>query len=528
MKTKLIFVFILVFVVFASFAQKKELKSITENDLRAHLEFIASDYMQGRDFGTEIPGLEITAEYLKAQCKKMGLKPGGNDYFQPLEMISVKPDEENRVFQLMNSDGEVYYENKNIFSFGQSTKSDTVKGEIVFAGYGWYNEETGYNDTKDLDIKGKIVLVMTRNPESVGDTSKQEVDFNQEMKKLQKAAMGGAKALIMVPDPLNPEKEWFSMVKSYISGGIVTLKGAKGPSMNLPVKLIFGTVELANEILNESGKTLVQIQKEINESGEPNSFTVSGLKANIHLGKRSEEVISNNVIGIVEGRDPVLKNECIVFTAHYDHVGMNHDGTINNGADDNGTGTVALLEIAEAFMQLKKKPKRSIVFAWVTAEEKGLIGSDFYSQYPEIPLKNTLANINLDMVGRSAENEPAKDAQINKSLAGPNGIYIVSGKQSSELMKISDKYSEELGLIPSDKLTKAFLTRSDYYHFYKNGIPILGLSTGLHEDYHKASDEMDKIDYNKMKRVAQYCFLVANEVANMKKRIEVDNPVNMN
>jgi len=528
MKTKLTFAFILVFFAFTSFGQKKELKSITENDLRAHLEFIASDYMQGRDFGTDIPGLEITAEYLKAQCKKLGLKPGGNDYFQPLEMISIKPDKENTVFQLKNSKGEVYYENKNILSFGQSAKTDTVQGEIVFAGYGWYNEETGYNDTKDLDIKGKIVLIMTRNLESVGDSSKNELDFNQEMKKLQKAAMGGAKALIMVPDPLNPDKETFNMIKSYISSGIVTLKGAKGQSMNLPVKLIFGTGELANEILKETGKTLAQIQKEINESGEPKSFPVAELKANIHLAKKSEEVISNNVIGIVEGRDPELKNECIVFTAHYDHVGVNQDGTINNGADDNGTGTVALLEIAEAFMQMKKKPKRSIVFAWVTAEEKGLIGSDYYSQNPVVPLEKTLANINLDMVGRSAEKEPAGNAQINKSLAGPNGIYIVSAKQSSDLMRISDKYCEELGLVPSDKLTKAFLTRSDYFHFFKNGIPILGLSTGLHEDYHKASDELDKIDYHKMKRVAQYCFLVANEVANQKKRIVVDNPANQN
>jgi Zn-dependent M28 family amino/carboxypeptidase len=226
----------------------------------------------------------------------------------------------------------------------------------------------------------------------------------------------------------------------------------------------------------------------------------------------------------VEGSDPVLKNECVVYTAHYDHLGMQSEGEIFNGADDNGTGTVALLEIAEAFQSLKKKPRRSIVFVWVTAEEKGLIGSDYYSQNPVIPLGNTLANINLDMVGRSAEKEPEKGGELEKSLAGPNGLYIVSGKQSSELIELSDEVCSELGLVPSDELSDAFLNRSDYFHFYKNGIPVLGLSTGLHEDYHKVSDELDKIDYTKMKRVAQYAFLVGEKVANKKKRIVVDKP----
>ena len=215
----------------------------------------------------------------------------------------------------------------------------------------------------------------------------------------------------------------------------------------------------------------------------------------------------------------------MLFTAHYDHLGINGEGEVFNGADDNGTGTVALLEIAEAFSKMKKKPKRSIVFAWVTAEEKGLIGSDYYSQNPVFPLEKTLADINLDMVGRSAENEPAKDAAMEKRLAGPNGIYIVSGNQSSELNEINNKICKSLNLIPSDAFSKAFLNRSDYYHFYKNGIPILGITTGLYEDYHKITDELEKIDYNKMMRVSKYCFLVANEVANKKKRIVVDNPV---
>ncbi|MDO8952163.1 MAG: M20/M25/M40 family metallo-hydrolase, partial [Draconibacterium sp.] len=197
---------------------------------------------------------------------------------------------------------------------------------------------------------------------------------------------------------------------------------------------------------------------------------------------------------------------------------------VNNGADDNGSGTVGLLEIAEAFTKMKKHPKRSIVFAWVTAEEKGLFGSDFYSQHPIFPLEKTIADINLDMIGRSAEKEPEKDVSIEKGLCGPNGVYIISGGQSSELIKISNTFCKQLNLIPSDAMSKAFLNRSDYYHFYKNGIPVMGVTTGLHEDYHQPTDDCEKIDYLKMKRIADYTFLVTYEITNRKKRIMVDNP----
>ncbi len=524
MNSKIYLTLLFVGIVLSVFSQKKELESITENDLRAHLEFIASDFMQGRDFNTETPGLEITADYLKAQCKKMGLKPGGDNYFQMVEMVSVKPDLENTFIKLTDKNGSEVYKSKDIFTFGGGAKNDTIEGDIVFCGYGWYNDETKYNDTEGMDIKDKIVLVMTRNLETALDTSIKISSTDFLSKKVSKAVMGGAKAIILVSDPLNPEKGWFDRVKSFVSGGSLSLEGSKS-RMNMPIKLIFGTEELANEILKESGKTLLQLQQEINETGTPKSFEIKDFKATIQLSKTSGKTSGINVIGIVEGSDPVLKNECVLFTAHYDHLGINGEGEVFNGADDNGTGTVALLEIAEAFTKMKKKPKRSIVFAWVTAEEKGLIGSDYYSQHPVFPLEKTLADINLDMVGRSAEKEPAKDAKMEKRLAGPNGIYIVSGNQSSELNEISNKVCKTLNLIPSDAFSKTFLNRSDYYHFYKNGIPILGVTTGLHEDYHKVTDELDKIDYNKMMRVSKYCFLVANEVANKKKRIEVDNPV---
>jgi hypothetical protein len=519
MKSRILITLYFVLTVTISFSQKKELKSITENELKAHLEFIASDYMQGRDFGTQIPGLEITAEYLKSQCLQMGLKPGGVNFTQPVNMQSIQSEKENTFIKLKNLNGETKFKSNEIYTFPGSLKNDTINAKIVFAGYGYQNNETGYDDYNGLELKDKAVVIMTRNPEMAGENKDDEDITKMEMGKLAHIFMSGASAIILVPDPLNTNNDWFEMVKDYASQGTWQTEGSikeEMPGSNI----ILASIETADEILQESGKNLKEIQQEINTSGKPNSFEIEKVTGEIQVTKKIEKVYGENIIAIVEGSDPVLKNECVILTAHYDHVGITGKGEINNGADDNGSGTVALLEIAEAFSKMKKKPRRSIVFAWVTAEEKGLVGSEYYTQNPVFPLKNTVANINLDMVGRSAEKELEKVENSERSLAGPNGVYIITGDNSQALTDISNKTCKKLGLIPSDELTDVFLESSDQYNFYKNGIPVLAVSTGLHEDYHKPGDDFDKIDYFKMKRVAGYSFLVTYEIANRKKRLK--------
>ncbi|MCE4563442.1 M20/M25/M40 family metallo-hydrolase [Maribellus sp. CM-23] len=529
MKNKLLLTVLCFSVSSLLWAQKKEMETITESDLKAHLEFIASDYMQGRDFSTAVPGVDLAADYLKAQCKLMGLKPGAEDFFQYVEMEMTKPDLANTFLEIRDNNGDVLESfHDNFFSLLGPPDGDTIVSEVVFAGYGWYNDKTKYNDTEGIDVKGKIVLAMSRSVELCTDSVAKSMDFGTEMRKMSKMLMGGAKALILVPDPMNPDSTAFDEVKQYINGGSMAIKGTSVRRQVLPINMILGTKELADQLLKSSGKTLAQLQNEINESGSPKSFELEGIKAKIQLPKTRSEILGKNVIAVVEGSDPVLKNECVVLTAHYDHIGVDANGEVFNGADDNGTGTVALLEIAQAFQSMKKKPKRSIVFAWVTAEEKGLFGSDYYTQHPVFSLEKTLIDINLDMVGRSAEEEPLPDAATEKQLAGPNGLYVVTGKQSTEFWNLSQEISKEQNLVLNDKLSKEFLNRSDYFHFYKNNIPVLGLSTGVHDDYHKVSDEIDKIDYTKMKRITRYAFLVADRVANQKTRIVVDNPVNKN
>ncbi len=518
MKPGILITLLLFSLVNIGFSQKRELKTITEDELKAHLEFIASDYMQGRDFGTQIPGLEITAAYLKSQCLQMGLKPGGENFTQTVKMISIKNDTQNSFIKLITNEGREEFISNEIISFPGTALNDTIHAEIVFAGYGSQNNETGYNDFEGLDLKDKAVMIMTRNRELSNHAIEESDLTNTEMTKLARIFMLGAKAIIFVADPLNTDNSWFGMVKDYASQGMYHVNDSG--NNQIPGSIILANNEIANAILKESGKTLEEIQLEINESGNPKSFNLKQIAAEIQLSMKTETIYGENILGVIEGSDPHLKNECVVLTAHYDHVGISGNGEINNGADDNGSGTVALLEIAEAFTKMKKKPRRSIVFAWVTAEEKGLIGSEYYVLNPLIPLENTIANVNLDMVGRSAENELEEVTNPEKSLAGPNGIYIITGDKNSELTEISNKICDKLGLIPSDALTDEFMESSDQFNFYKNGIPVIGVSTGLHEDYHQPTDDFDKIDYLKMKRVAGYSFLVTYKIANRKKGLK--------
>lgn len=518
MKSRIFITLLFAFAVSVSFSQKRELKSITENELKAHLEFIASDYMQGRDFGTPIPGLEITANYLKSQCLQIGLKPGGENFTQPVKMISIKNDRQNSFIKLINSEGIEEFSSNEIISFPGNTLIDTFQTAIVFAGYGYQNKETGYDDFEGLDLKGKTVMIMTRNRE-ISNHSIEESDITKsEMEKLGRIFMLGAKAVLFVADPLNTDNNWFAMVQDYASQGMYQINDSG--SIKMPGSIILANNEIANAILKESGKTLEDIQIEINESGKPKSLSLKHVVAEIQLSMKTDTVYGENILGVIEGSDPHLKNECVVLTAHYDHVGITGKGEINNGADDNGSGTVALLEIAEAFSKMKKKPRRSIVFAWVAAEEKGLVGSEYYTLNPVFPLEKTVVNINLDMVGRSAEKELERIENPEKSLAGPNGIYIITGDNNQTLTNISNKTCKKLDLIPSDALTDEFLESSDQYNFYKNGIPVIGITTGLHEDYHQPGDDFDKIDYLKMKRVADLTFLVTLEIANRKTALD--------
>jgi len=248
-------------------------------------------------------------------------------------------------------------------------------------------------------------------------------------------------------------------------------------------------------------------------------FSVS-LKAAVE----SHEFDGKNVIGIIEGSDPVLKNEYIVYTAHFDHVGKNNEGEVFNGADDNASGSIGLLETAKAFMSLKKKPLRSIVFLWVNGEEKGLVGSNYYVNNPLLPLEKTILDINLDMIGRSKT--PADTGSffgMELNVTNPGEVMMYTRHESSDLMKIISGSAKKTDIKVIDMGADIEAGGSDHESFWAKDVPAVMFHTGIHSDLHQKTDDENRIDYDKMEQVIKLVFQVGYQVANQRERFTIDN-----
>jgi Zn-dependent M28 family amino/carboxypeptidase len=292
------------------------------------------------------------------------------------------------------------------------------------------------------------------------------------------------------------------------------------------VNVVSVSTATANEILKAGGLTVAALQEQISGTGKPASKLIKTAISASAI-KQEVKVRAENVLGFLEGSDPKLKKEILVVTGHYDHIGLTTSGTdkVNNGADDDGSGTTGVLLIAEAFTKAKKAgkgPKRSILFMTVVGEEKGLLGSEWYSEHPVFPLENTIADLNTDMIGRTGFEYQGKPDSANY-------IYVIgSDKLSSELRKISETINSTYTKMVLDykyddpKDTERIYYRSDHYNFAKHNIPIIFYFDGLHQDYHKPSDEVSKINFTLLAKRAQLTYYTAWELANRASRPLVD------
>jgi Zn-dependent M28 family amino/carboxypeptidase len=265
------------------------------------------------------------------------------------------------------------------------------------------------------------------------------------------------------------------------------------------------------------GFSLKQIQEKIIAENKPASTEIGGIKVQISIAIEKRNFTAYNVIGVVEGSDPILKNECIVYSAHFDHSGINEKGEVLNGADDDASGSIALLELAQAFVNMKKKPLRSVVFVWVNAEEKGLIGSQYYAENPVIPMEKTILNVNIDMIGRSitpADTGKFMGVDLNVTQAGE--VQMFSGPSSSGFLKIVESAAAKTGVKVTDKGKNLPFGGSDHQSFEAKGVPFLFFHSGIHRDLHTERDDPDKIDYDKMEKVTKMLFIIGNEAANRK------------
>jgi hypothetical protein len=525
MKKTVLLLFSLLTYVSALNAQKEGLAAIGKSDLRSYMEFFASDYMAGRETGT--PENDISALFLRSNLVRLGLKPapGTVDYFQKIPLYSTKIDKLNSFLKLVNSDGELIMSTDSVISIIPPAQTMEVSGNVVFAGYGYENKNTGYNDFEGIDIKGKIVMIMTRNPEAVASGS-DKTFFSEQLESGKFASLitRAPAAILFVYDPANSFRDGYD-------SGIADLVGQSSVSADkregggLPLQVLFITRESADRLLSPAGKNLDQLQKQISKSGKPVSCEIAGLTATVKTTIETSEISAYNVIGIIEGSDPVLKNECVVYTAHFDHVGTNSQGAVYNGADDNASGSMALLEIAEGFKDLKKKPLRTLVFVWVNGEEKGLIGSRYYTDNPVIPMEKTLLDINLDMVGRSKmASDTGTFYGYALDITNPGEINVYTNHESSDLLRIMNEAASEAGIKVNDKGSKIEAGSSDHSSFIAKGVPALCFNSGIHRDLHQKGDDVEKIDFDKMEKSARLCFLIGYRVACQRERLVIDNP----
>ncbi|MBL7113204.1 MAG: M28 family peptidase [Bacteroidales bacterium] len=500
--------------------------------------FLASDELQGRATGE--PGLIIAGNYLAAQARLLGLKAldDNQDYFQQYTMIESNYDFERNQITIESADKDPEVLKEDFFIIG-SDKSEhfSMNGEVVFAGYGIVENDYNYDDFADVDITGKFILIMNRAPlDESGKASKFGEKWNEMqnvMIKYQEIALRQAKGILLVMDPksgFNSILDMAPFIKSFF-GSSKSVKGSPESGMfgQMPVPIIIIHREVADQLLDGSGFTLDDLQKKIDDSLDPHSFAISNKTFQVDLYKNNREFNAPNVFGVIEGSYPKLKNEYVIYMAHYDHLGTDGQGGVFNGADDNASGSVALLEMAEAYLKEKKMPARSIGFLWVSGEEIGLTGSGFYANNPIIPLDKTVAAINLDMVGRIRTEEDNSDNSVQITVLGGDSIRVIGGLQSKVLMDINKTSLEEMNMTGDYKYNNTdhparYFYRSDHISFAQKDIPILSYSTGTHTDYHKITDTVDKIDFTKFQYITRFVFKVGFNVANYKGEITVDNP----
>lgn len=477
-------------------------ETITEAELKEHLYIYASDEFEGRDTGE--PGQKKAVEYLREQYIKMGIPAAKSDgdYFQNVPLSISKLPMGTIILK-----GKEYTNGEGLLTFSTATGD---YASIVYVNNGI--EEENYSDYADVDVQGKIVLMKAGEPMNANGTyllsgsSERSVWSNMSESLGKRVELAQSKGAIGV---LYYDEDNYSRFKNRF----VFMQGNDSGRMGLTVEKsedffsFFINSTIANEILP-------QIKSE-------NKSKIVPIDLVLDIRSEDEDVVSENVVAVLKGSEK--PNEYIIISSHLDHVGVNNKGEIFNGADDDGSGTVGMLEMAEAFKAAADAghgPKRSIVFLHVTAEEKGLLGSKYYADHdPIFPLSETVANLNIDMIGR-----------IDPDRKGDrNYIYLIgSDKLSTELHDISEEVNKKYMNIELDYTyndendPNRFYYRSDHYNFAKNNIPVIFYFNGTHADYHQPGDTPDKINYDLLENRSRLVFLTAWELANRNDRVKVD------
>ena len=503
-------------------------EGITAAQLKDYLYFIASDEMEGRD--TPSRGLNLTAKFLALNLSRWNLKPLGSDgtFFQKFQLYRNQLLPEKTMASL----------NDRTFTLGVDfivqPEGGRASGGLVYVGHGMVIKRKKINPYLGIDVKDKIMIVADAYPHGVTDndlkgTIGEDFDYPANY-----AHAHGAKGMIVVPNA-STLHFWDQRHQELLS---MTRPTPETPQTG-GVPAIIASAMMVNDIFAGEKLDYEAIRKEMEEGTFSQPFDLSPLKrVEFSVGIKSEKIVTQNVVALLEGSDPALKNEYVALGAHYDHIGNSllsgclpvGDDTICNGADDDGSGTVALLAIAEALAH-GSRPKRSIIFVWHAGEEKDLWGSEYFTNNPPVPLDRIITQLNIDMIGRSRK---AGDTNPqNRNLTGPNEIFVIGSRlMSTELGELSEQVNRSfLGMKfnymhdnPGDP--ERLFYRSDHYKYALKGIPIIFYFDGIHEDYHRPTDHPDKIDYRKMEMVTRTIYATMWVLANAPNRPKVNKHIN--
>jgi len=467
-------------------------RNVTVKELQEEIKYLSSDSLKGRLTGSE--GDSLAAVYIRNKLATYGFKPLSGDGFQRYKVTKrVLPGKDNSL--LVN--GTNYAPDKDFMPLAFSSNSG-LESEVIFAGYGFnINEDSlKWNDYTGLDVKGKWVMILRADPET--DNNKSVfIPFSGDRDKAIIAKDMGAAGVLMVSGKVFDSQDTFEALNT------------EGFSVGIPVLRI--KRDVADIILSKSKNTIENLEKKLNTTRKANSFSIKvSVNANAEIVR--ESAATRNVVMMLPGEDETLKNEYLIFGAHFDHLGMGGPGSgsravdtiaVHHGADDNASGVAMMLELAEKFAGTKGSHKRTIICVAFSGEEEGLLGSKQFTNDPGIDLSKVNAMVNLDMVGRLNETNNLQIFGVGTATGLKDLIYA---KTDTSVIKLS--------LLPEG------YGPSDHSSFYLKNIPVIYYSTGAHLDYHTPSDTYDKINYNGMVTISELIFNVSKELATSESRLQ--------
>lgn len=513
----------------ASTAAPPGVDTLSETQLRAYLTFVASDELQGRR--TPSPGLDIAARFLASLLARWGFEPAGDDgsFFQTIALTRRAIDREQTSLTIGRETltlGEQY--------LPDTTVSGTASGPLVYIGHGFTFEARGIDPWAGVDVRGKIVILHPGTPKGIEQRDLQGPKGERWNDGPGNAAARGAVGILYLADYRALDNWPRSRARLAGEGTLVVDAFRDAPGApSLPSATLAPSSYAA--LFRGESVSARDIHTRVATQSPVDPFTLSPDKrVSLTVATTDTPATTRNVVAVLRGSHPTLRDEYVALGAHYDHLGVapgvTEGDAIYNGADDDGSGTVGLLGMAEAFATARVRPKRSLLFVWHAGEEIGLWGARYFSERPTVPLDRIVTQINVDMIGRSRAPGDANTA--NAALTGPDAVYVIGSRlMSTKLGTLVDqvnarylKLTYDFGYADPNHPDR-FFYRSDHYHYARQGIPVVFFFTGVHEDYHGVGDHVDKIDFRKMTRIARTIYATAWAVAELPKRPVVDTPL---